>query len=244
MTKKRLDIVMVERGLSKSRSHSARLIQAGEVFVNGQLIDKPAAKVEEDAEIHLMQDKYVSRGGYKLEHALKVFQIDIKGKKAIDVGASTGGFTDCLLQRGVSKVWAVDVGKGQLDWKLRNDPRVVVLEGVNARYLSPQIIGEEVDLATVDVSFISLKLILPPLKKVVRKGGDIIALVKPQFEAGRAQVKKGVVRDPKVWLAVLKDLVKFALSEGLLLGGATPSPLKGPAGNIEFFLHLKNYRGK
>lgn len=246
-TKKRLDLLLVERGLAPSRTLAQRLIQAGQVLVNGQIADKPAQLVSPNAHIELKEKpRYVSQGGYKLEKALHGFEIGVTGRVCLDVGASTGGFTDCLLQHGACRVYAVDVGKGQLDWTLRNDPRVVVLEGVNARHLTFEQIGEPVDVATVDVSFISVKKILPALKEVVKSGGDLLVLVKPQFEAGREHVGRGgVVRDPQVHERVLADVAEFAAKElGLSVKGATHSPVKGPAGNIEFFLHLKDESGQ
>ena len=237
----RLDQLLVARGLAESRAKAQALIQAGQVLVDGQLRDKPGMLVPEDAEISLKErPRYVSRGGEKLEAALRAFGIDPRGKVCLDIGASTGGFTDCLLQHGAGKVYAVDVGKGQLHWKLRTDPRVVVREGLNARYLSYQDIGEPVDLATVDVSFISLKLVLPPLQGIVRPEGDVIALVKPQFEAGRDKVGRGgVVRDPEVHREVLFGIAHFAEEElDWSVAGAIRSPLLGPAGNVEFLLHL------
>lgn len=239
--KERLDLLLVARGLAKSRAQAQRLVQAGRVRVGGQVVDKPGAQVPLDAEVKIASPpRYVSRGGEKLEAALAAFEVNPKGKVCLDVGASTGGFTDCLLKHGAECVYAVDVGKGQLDWGLRNDPRVVVREGVNARYLSPDDIGEPVDLATVDVSFISLRLVLPPLRGIVKLEGDAIALVKPQFEAGREKVGKGgVVREPEVHREVLERLAAFAREElGWSVRGAVPSPLLGPAGNIEFLLHL------
>jgi len=246
MPRKRLDLFLVEGGFFSSRSAAQREILAGNVFVNNQLTDKPGALVTPDARIEIKRrSPYVGVGGFKLEKALREFQINVSSRVCVDIGASTGGFTDCLLQHGAQKVYAVDVGKGQLDWKLRCDPRVVVLEDVNARYLKPEQIGESVDLATVDVSFISLKLILPPLKVIVKEGGDIIALVKPQFEAGKGKVKRGgVVKDKNVHLEVLQGLARFSVEElELSMLNATFSPIKGPAGNIEFFLHLKNAKG-
>lgn len=230
----------------RSRSQARGAILAGKVLVDGVVVDKPGALVYEGAELELREEaRYVSRGGLKLEWALRAFRVDVRDKVAIDVGASTGGFTDCLLQHGARKVYAVDVGRGLLDWRLRQDKRVVVLEGLNARYLKPEDIGEQVDLATVDVSFISLKLILPPLVAIVRRGGELIPLVKPQFEAGRAKVKKGLVRDPQVHLEVLEGLRQFIVEElGLSLLNATHSPLKGPEGNLEFFFHLRNSPGE
>jgi len=234
-----------ERGLCPSRSQAQGEIRAGNVLVDGQQVDKPGASVPEGAKIELRKGpRYVGRGGLKLEGALRAFKIDVRGKTVIDIGASTGGFTDCLLQHGAKRVWAVDVGYGQLAWKLRQDERVAVLERVNARYLKLADIGERADLATIDVSFISLKRIIPPLLAIVKEGGDIITLVKPQFEAGRARVRRGVVRDPEEHLEVLEDLSCF-IGEELKLSilGATCSPIKGPKGNIEFFFHLRNAPG-
>ncbi|MGY4707128.1 TlyA family RNA methyltransferase [Candidatus Bipolaricaulota sp. J31] len=237
----RLDQLLVQRGLAESRAKAQALIRAGQVFVDGRVVDKPGASVLPDAEVVLKaRPRYVSRGGEKLEAALRAFDVDPHGKVCLDVGASTGGFTDCLLQHGARRVHAVDVGRGLLHWKLRNDPRVVVHEGVNARYLRPEEIGEPVDLATVDVSFISLRLVLPALVGIVRPGGDVIALVKPQFEAGRDKVGKGgVVRDPRVHREVVTGIARFAEEElGWSVAGAIRSPLLGPAGNVEFFLYL------
>jgi len=242
-SKQRLDLLLVARGLVSSRAQAQRTISAGRVLVNRQIIDKPGASVSVDAQIEIKeQSRYVSQGGLKLEKALRAFHIDVTDKVCLDVGASTGGFTDCLLQHGAKRVYAVDVGKGQLDWKLRTDPRVVVLEEINARYLQPEQIGEPVDLATVDVSFISLKLILPPLTEIVMPKGDLICLVKPQFEAGREYVRRGgVVKDSSVHQRVLEDLARFAQDQlKLSVVNATFSPLKGPAGNIEFFMHIRN----
>lgn len=241
--KKRLDLLLVERGLFGSRAQAQRAISAGVVLVNGQIIDKPGAQVSMDAQIEVKErPRYVSQGGLKLEKALRAFHIDVAEKVCVDVGASTGGFTDCLLQHGAKKVYAVDVGKGQLDWKLRTDPRVIVLEGINARYLQPEQIGELVDIATIDVSFISLRLILPPLKEIVTPKGDLICLVKPQFEAGREHVRRGgVVKDLLTHQRVLEDLACFAQDQlQLSVINATYSPIRGPAGNIEFFLHIRN----
>ncbi len=239
--KLRLDQLLVARGLAESRAKAQALIRAGEVLVDGQLKDKPGALVPEDAQVSLKgRPRYVSRGGEKLAAALEAFGIDPTGKVCLDIGASTGGFTDCLLQHGAKRVYAVDVGKGQLHWKLRTDPRVAVREGLNARYLSFEDIGEPVDLATCDVSFISLRLVLPPLKGIVRPQGDLIALVKPQFEAGRGKVGRGgVVRDPEVHREVLQGIAEFVEGElGWSVAGAIRSPLLGPAGNVEFFLHI------
>lgn len=245
-TKKRLDLYLIERGLCKSRTAAQRAIVAGLVFVNGQRVDKPATPVAEDARIELKErPRYVSQGGFKLEKALCAFQVDVQGKICLDIGASTGGFTDCLLQHGAARVFAVDVGKGQLDWTLRNDPRVIVMEDLNARYLHLEQLGESVDLTTIDVSFISLRLILPAVKLIVKPAGHVIVLVKPQFEAGREHVQRGgVVKDPEVHRQVLEELAQFAVQEvGFSVKNATFSPFKGPAGNIEFTLHLVNKSG-
>lgn len=239
--KERLDLLLVARGYAPSRAQAQALIRAGRVRVAGDLRDKPGTEVPLDAVIEVSAPpRYASRGGDKLEAALAAFGVDPQGKVCLDVGASTGGFTDCLLQRGAERVYAVDVGRGQLEWRLRNDPRVVVREGVNARYLRPEDLGEPVDLATVDVSFISLRLILPPLGAIVRPGGDVIALVKPQFEAGRGAVRRGVVRDPAVHEAVVGGIAAFARDGlGWTVYGTIPSPLLGPAGNREFFVHCE-----
>jgi 23S rRNA (cytidine1920-2'-O)/16S rRNA (cytidine1409-2'-O)-methyltransferase len=229
----RLDTVLVSRGLAESREKAKRLILAGNVRVNGQLAGKASDLVDETAAIALeATEKFVSRGGYKLEAALNAFHIDCTGKTCLDIGASTGGFTDCLLQRGAAQVQAVDVGKGQLAWKLRQDPRVIVRDEVNARHLT----GEPVDLVTIDVSFISLTKILPAAAKLLRPGGKLVALIKPQFEAGRKFVSKGgVVRDSAVHERVKTEVIEFATGTlGLGLLGVCESPLLGPAGNREF----------
>jgi 23S rRNA (cytidine1920-2'-O)/16S rRNA (cytidine1409-2'-O)-methyltransferase len=232
--KKRLDLLLVERGLAPSREQAQALIMAGSVSVGSSVVDKSGSAVDEDARLSVeAPPKYVSRGGLKLERALDVFNIDVVGLLTADVGASTGGFTDCLLQRGAARVYAVDVGYGQLDWRIRTDPRVVVLERTNVRYLES--LPEKVDLATVDVSFISLRLVLPAIARLLRDGGQIVSLVKPQFEAGRGKVGKGgVVRDPDVHRDVLRGLADWCVAEGLGLVGLTVSPLRGPAGNVEF----------
>ncbi len=239
--KERLDVLLFERGHAPSRAQAQALIRAGRVHVAGALVDKPGTQVSTDVVIEVtVPPRHVSRGGDKLEAALAAFGVDPQDNVCVDVGASTGGFTGCLLHHGARRVHAVDVGRGQLDWNLRNDPRVVVREGLNARYLRPEDIGERVDLATVDVSFISLRLVLPPLAAIVKSGGDVIALVKPQFEAGRQAVRRGVVRDPAVHQAVVDGIAAFANQElGWTVRGTSPSPLLGPAGNREFFLHLK-----
>jgi len=234
MTKKRLDTLMAERGLTESRSRAQRLIQAGEVRVDGQLVHKPSTEVAVDADISLVAKlPYVGRGGEKLEAALQRFDIHVEGAVAADVGASTGGFTDCLLQRGARRVYAIDSGYGQLHWRLRNDPRVVVMERTNARYLDE--LPEPLDLTTIDVSFISLELILPKVVGWLRQDGEVVALIKPQFEAGPQRVERGgVVRDPETHRAVLRRVLDTAARLGLDLRGLMPSPLRGPAGNVEF----------
>lgn len=215
---------------------------AGQVFVEGQRVDKAGALVPEEARVEVRGPvcPYVSRGGLKLEAAIKAFGISVAGKRALDVGASTGGFTDCLLKRGAARVYAVDVGYGQLHWRLRQDPRVVVLERTNARYLRLKDLGELVDLAVIDVSFISLTKIIPAVKKLVVPGGDIIALIKPQFEVGRGEVGRGgVVKDPQKHRKVISRLRDFFATEGLKDKGLIPSPILGPKGNREFLIWLK-----
>lgn len=238
--RRRLDALLVERRLVASRALAQALIQAGKVEVNGQRVDKPGTFIASDALIAVREGRrFVSRGGEKLEAALDAFGLDPRGSVCLDIGASTGGFTDCLLQRGAARVYAVDVGKGLLDWRLRTDDRVVVCEGLNARYLERAHIGEVVNLVCLDVAFISLRLVLPPLGAIVDAGGDVIALVKPQFEAGRRQVRRGgVVRDPAVHRQVLEGIASFVVEDlGWSVAGVYPSPLLGPAGNREFFLH-------
>ena len=242
----RLDQALVERGLCDSREKAKRAVMAGQVRINGQIADKPSQPVREGDELTLeSQDKFVSRGGSKLEHALEHFHLDVRGKTAIDLGASTGGFTDCLLQRGAARVHAVDVGRGQLDWKLRRDPRVVVMEGINARQLTPAHFPqpfEPVPLIVIDCSFISLRLILPAALSVLGAGGRIIALIKPQFEAGKAEADRGagVIRDPRVHERILNELEQFVRTQPFLLWrGVVPSPILGPAGNREFLALLE-----
>jgi 23S rRNA (cytidine1920-2'-O)/16S rRNA (cytidine1409-2'-O)-methyltransferase len=238
MVKKRLDVLLVERGLVPSREKGQRLIMAGQVRVGDELLNKPGRQVASDAAITIESGPpYVSRGGLKLEAALDHFGLDVKEWVIADVGASTGGFTDCLLQRGAGRVYAIDVGYGQLAWSLRQDPRVVVMERTNARYL--ETLPELVDLVVIDASFISLKLLLPAVAGWLRDGGQAVPLIKPQFEAGRRQVGKGgVVRDPAVHRQVLADLLRWAKAQGWGLQGLVPSPLLGPAGNVEFLTHL------
>jgi 23S rRNA (cytidine1920-2'-O)/16S rRNA (cytidine1409-2'-O)-methyltransferase len=247
-TRLRLDSALVDRGLAPSRERARALILAGQVRVAGQTVTKAGTPVTPDAEISLdvPDHPYVSRGGLKLAHALETFAIDVSGRFALDIGASTGGFTDVLLRRGARGVIAVDVGHGQLDWTLRNDPRVVVVEGVNARYLTPGDLGPRggsaprVDIVTIDVSFISLKHILPIVPAFLAPGADVIALVKPQFEAGRAEVGKGgIVSDAVVHARVLGDVTAAADALGLERAGLVESPITGMEGNREFLMHLR-----
>ena len=242
MAKVRLDVLLVEQGLQESRQKAQATIMSGQVFVNGQRVDKPGTAVAADARIEVRGGglRYVSRGGLKLEKAMEIWPITLEGKICMDVGASTGGFTDCMLQNGAAKVYAIDVGYGQLAWKLRSDSRVVCLERTNARYLSHEVIPEEPDFSSVDVSFISLKLILPAIAAVLREGGQVVCLVKPQFEAGKEKVgKKGVVRDPAVHLEVLEHFLEHAKENNFTVLGLTYSPIRGPEGNIEYLGHLR-----
>ena len=236
----RLDKLLVDKGLVESREKAVRLILAGEVLIDGQRVDKAGSLVPTDADIEIRgRSPYVSRGGEKLAHALDHFSITPKGRVCIDVGASTGGFTDCLLQRGASRVFAVDVGTAQLDAKLRKDPRVVVMEQTNARVLDARVFDEQPSLAVIDVSFISLEKILPAVFGVLAPRSEIIALVKPQFEVGREHVGKGgVVRDPAQHRAAVQRLARYAVLRGWHVLGVTASPLRGPKGNREFFLHV------
>lgn len=235
----RLDRLLVERGLIPSRQRAEALILAAHVRVNGEVITKAGYRVNTDADVvvHGSDHPFVSRGGLKLAHALEVFQVSAEGLVAMDVGASTGGFTDCLLQHGARKVYAVDVGYGQLAWRLRQDPRVVVLERQNIRYLHREQVPEDVQLVTIDVSFISLKLVVPVLLTFLAPYGRLIALIKPQFEAGRENIgKKGVVRDSQVHTMVCEDIHDFFEKHGLQIIGMVPSPILGPQGNREFLL--------
>ena len=245
--KKRLDVLLVEKGLASSREKAKAIIMSGIVFVDGQREDKAGSTFDETKEIVLKGKtlKYVSRGGLKLEKAMKNFDISLDGKICMDVGASTGGFTDCMLQNGAVKVYSVDVGHGQLDWKLRNDDRVVCMERTNMRYVTEEDIDEPAQFVSIDVSFISLTKILPAVYRVLEDGGQVVALVKPQFEAGREKVgKKGVVRDKKVHEEVIEKICSFAASNGFQLLHLDYSPIKGPEGNIEYLLHLKNVEGE
>ena len=240
--KMRLDALLVQRGLVESRDKAKAVIMGGHVILEGEREDKPGRMVSPDAAVELRdyEKKYVSRGGYKLEKALLEFGIDLQGAVCIDAGASTGGFTDCMLQNGAKKVYAVDVGYGQLAWSLRTDERVVCMERTNVRYLDGEQISEQVDFVSIDVSFISLSLVVPPLAALLREGGQMVALVKPQFEAGREKVgKKGVVRDPAVHREVLEKACGLARETGLCVRGLTYSPIKGPEGNIEFLCWLQ-----
>ncbi len=237
MAKLRLDVAMTERGLAESRQKAQAIIMAGQVFVNGQKVDKAGAPVAPDAaiEIHGKTLKYVSRGGLKLEKAMACWPITLEHRICADIGASTGGFTDCMLQNGADKVYSVDVGYNQLDYRLRIHPKVVCMERTNARYLTREQIPEELDFFSVDVSFISLELILPAVRPLMKEGGQGVCLVKPQFEAGRDKVgKKGVVRDPAVHLEVLEHFLQHAANAGFTVLDVTFSPSKGPEGNIEY----------
>lgn len=240
--KQRLDVLLVERGLLESRQKAQGTIMSGLVFVNGQRVDKPGAPVDPEAAIEVRGSalRYVSRGGLKLEKAVELWPIRLEGAVCMDVGASTGGFTDCMLQNGAAKVYAVDVGYGQLAWKLRSDSRVVCLERTNARYLTHDQVPEEPDFASIDVSFISLRLILPAVAGLLRQDGEAVALIKPQFEAGREKVgKNGVVRDPDVHEEVLAHFLEHAAESGLSVSDLSYSPVRGPEGNIEYLGYLK-----
>ena len=238
--RRRIDLLLVERGLAASRERAQALLMAGQVYLDGMPVTKAGALVAPDASLEVRAGlPYVGRGGIKLAHALDTWGLDVSGLVALDVGASTGGFTDCLLQRGARRVYALDVGRGQLDHRLRRDPRVVVMERVNARYPFP--LPEAVDLATVDVSFISLRLVLPTVAQHLKPGGHLVALVKPQFEVRREQVgRRGVVGDPRVHAEVLGRMVVWSVENGFRLRGLAPSPILGDAGNREFFLLLQH----
>ncbi|MDN4493349.1 TlyA family RNA methyltransferase [Ureibacillus aquaedulcis] len=242
--KERVDILLVERGLCETREKAKRSIMAGLVYSNETRIDKAGEKISIDAPLQLKgsQLKYVSRGGLKLEKALEIFDMSVSGKLMLDIGSSTGGFTDCALQNGAKHCYALDVGSNQLAWKIRSDERVTVMEKTNFRYSKPEDFTEGLpDFATIDVSFISLSLILPVLKTILIPGGDVMALVKPQFEAGRENVgKKGIVRDPKVHLDVLEETASMATKLGFIVKDASYSPITGGEGNIEFLFHLVN----
>lgn len=246
MAKKRVDVLLVEQGLAESRQKAQALIMAGQVYAGERRCDKPGLTLDERVmlEVRGQTMPYVSRGGLKLEKAMKCFPITLTGKISADIGASTGGFTDCMLKNGAEKVYAVDVGYGQLAWSLRRDPRVICLERTNARYLTPEQIPEPLDFASIDVSFISLGLILPALRPLMKDTGQVAALVKPQFEAGREKVgKKGVVRDPAVHLEVLERFLLHANQAGFSVRGLDYSPIRGPEGNIEYLGFLETGTG-
>ncbi len=240
MSRKRLDQLLIERGLASDAHGAQALVLSGAVLVANQRVDKPGTMIEASAELRIRQGpKYVSRGGLKLEGALRELSIEVEGLTCLDLGASTGGFTDCLLKHGAAKVYSVDVGYGQLAWELRQDDRVVVMERTNARYLTREDLAEPVDLAVIDASFISLQLLIPPLLPLFRKNVSILALIKPQFEVGRDKVGKGgVVRDADLHQGVIDRIVDFCHTIGLKSCGVTPSPILGPKGNREFLIHL------
>ena len=240
--KERLDLLVVEKGLAVSREKARALIMAGSVFVDGQKEDKPGTKFPEEAHIEVRGHvlPYVSRGGLKLEKALREFSVTIENKVCTDVGASTGGFTDCMLQNGARKVYAIDVGRGQLDWKLRQDERVVCMEKTNIRYVTPEDLGELVEFSSIDVSFISLSKVLGPVRNYLTEDGEVVALIKPQFEAGREKVgKKGVVREKSTHEEVIGAVTAYAAEIGFAVLALTFSPIRGPEGNIEYLVHLK-----
>ena len=240
--KERLDVLLVNRGLAASREKAKAVIMAGIVYVDGQKEDKAGATFSDAVNIEVRGNtlKYVSRGGLKLEKAMSHFGLSLEGKVCMDVGASTGGFTDCMLQNGAVKVYSIDVGHGQLDWKLRNDPRVVCMERTNIRYVTPEDIGEPASFVSIDVSFISLTKVLTPVRELLSENGEIVCLIKPQFEAGREKVgKKGVVRDPKVHLEVIRAVMDFASLIGFEILHLEFSPIKGPEGNIEYLIFVE-----
>jgi 23S rRNA (cytidine1920-2'-O)/16S rRNA (cytidine1409-2'-O)-methyltransferase len=246
-TKERLDKLLVDKGIVQSRERARAMIMAGKVAVEGRTVDKPGTQIDVETrlEVQGVAVSYVSRGGEKLEGALKAFAIDPSGMVAMDVGASTGGFTDCILQKGAEKVYAVDVGYGQLAWRLRRDPRVVNLERKNIRYLRREEVQEELDLILIDTSFITIEKFLPHLLGFIKKGGAIVGLIKPQFEVGRGEVGKGgVVRDEALHQKVIDRISDFGRGLGLKVLGVTESPLLGPKGNKEFFIHLKKENGE
>ena len=240
--KKRLDVLVLEAGFAESREKAKALIMSGIIYVDNQKSDKPGTVYPDTVHLEMRGSKlrYVSRGGLKLEKAMKSFPISLKGKTTMDIGASTGGFTDCMLQNGAVKVYSVDVGYGQLDWKLRNDERVVNLERCNIRYITKEQVPDEIDFFSVDVSFISLMLVLPAVRPLLREQAEGVCLIKPQFEAGRGNVgKNGVVRDRKIHEEVIRKIYEFSLSHGFDVLGMDYSPIKGPEGNIEYLIHLR-----
>ena len=242
--KERLDVLLVKHGLAESREKAKAIIMSGIVYVDGQKEDKAGTTFDEKARVEVRGAvlKYVSRGGLKLEKAMTHFGVELNGKVCMDVGASTGGFTDCMLQNGAVKVYSVDVGHGQLAWKLRNDPRVVCMEKTNIRYVTPDDIGDPVEFSSIDVSFISLTKVLGPVKELLTEDGQIVCLIKPQFEAGREKVgKKGVVREKSTHLEVIETVISFAKAIGFQILNLEYSPIKGPEGNIEYLIHLKKW---
>lgn len=241
--KKRIDILLVDKGHFESRERAKKAIMAGLVFVDNQRCDKPGTEVKEEANILVKGNPipYVSRGGLKLEKAMKYFGVTLKDKVCMDIGSSTGGFTDCMLQNGAVKVFAIDVGYGQLAWKLRQDERVVCMERTNIRHVTIEDTKEFADFASIDVSFISLKLVLPKAKELLSRDGEVVALIKPQFEAGKGKVgKKGVVRDKNIHIEVIEMISTFAVDNGFAILNLDYSPIKGPEGNIEYLIHLRN----
>ena len=240
--KERLDVLLVKRNLAESREKAKAIIMSGNVFVEGQREDKAGTTFSDEVQIEIKGHTmpYVSRGGLKLEKAIANFDVDLEGKVCTDVGSSTGGFTDCMLQNGARKVFAIDVGRGQLAWKLRQDDRVVCMEKTNIRYVTPEDLGEEIDFSSIDVSFISLTKVLEPIRNYLKANGEIVALIKPQFEAGREKVgKRGVVREKSTHHEVIKLVTSYAASIGFQILGIEFSPIKGPEGNIEYLVHLK-----
>ena len=245
MAKERLDVLLVNRGLAASREKAKAIIMSGSVYVDGQKADKAGQTFPEEANIEVRGStlKYVSRGGLKLEKAMECFDVSLSGKICMDVGSSTGGFTDCMLQNGAVKVYAVDVGHGQLDWKLRNDPRVICMEKTNIRYVKPDDIEDRIQFSSIDVSFISLTKVLGPVKELLTDDGEIVCLIKPQFEAGREKVgKHGVVRDASVHKEVIDMVMNYAVSINFEVLNLEFSPVKGPEGNIEYLLHLLKHQ--
>lgn len=243
MKKKRADVLLYEKGIVDSREKGKRLIMQGLVFVGTLRVDKPGERLDEDVDIYVKDNPliYVGRGGLKLEKAIDEFKIDLKDTITMDIGASTGGFTDCMLKEGAIKVYAVDVGYGQLDWSLRNDQRVIVMERTNIRNVIPEDIGEKLDFISIDVSFISLGLVLPVAKSLLKKDGEIVALIKPQFEAGKDNVgKKGIVRDKNIHIKVLQEIIDMSTNLALGVKNLSFSPITGAKGNIEFLIHLVN----
>lgn len=243
MIKKRADLVLLEKNLVESREKAKRLIMEGRVFIGERRVDKAGEKIDINSHIYIKDNPYiyVSRGGLKLEKAIEDFKIDLNNKTCMDIGASTGGFTDCMLRNGCKKVYAIDVGYGQLDWKLRNNEKVIVMERTNIRYVNKEDIKDEIDFFSIDVSFISLKLVLPVCKKLITKDGQVVALIKPQFEAGKDKVgKKGLVKDKMTHFSVIKEIVDFSRDQNFAIKNLSYSPITGATGNIEFLIYLSN----